>query len=147
MNENLGTGAMLHLLSGGPYLTNRAITQALGKTIHQVLLEESANRLFIFFTDRSLLTVFDDGQSCCERRYMRTDDDLIEYTGYVLLGFELKSVSTTRDEDWGDVHQIQFLDVITSNGTFQIANHNEHNGYYGGFAVTAEYDDSQCTNE
>ena len=36
-----------------------------------------------------------------------------------------------------DVHEIQFLDVKTDKGIFQMANNNEHNGYYGGFLIEA----------
>jgi len=67
---------------------------------------------------------------------METDDDLTEYANAKLLGFELKDV-TFEQEEWGDMHEIQFLDVKTDKGVFQMSNHNEHNGYYGGFLLEA----------
>ena len=66
---------------------------------------------------------------------MRTDDDLSDYQGSTLLDFELKDALNMEDK-YGD-HEVQFLDVKTSNGVFQMANHNEHNGYYGGFWIVA----------
>jgi hypothetical protein len=38
----------------------------------------------------------------------------------------------------GEDHDIAFLLVQTSDGVFTMVNHNEHNGYYGGFLVTCE---------
>jgi hypothetical protein len=36
------------------------------------------------------------------------------------------------------VHETQFLIVDTTKGSFTIVNHNEHNGYYGGFGLVAQ---------
>jgi hypothetical protein len=33
------------------------------------------------------------------------------------------------------VHEVAFLEVTTDRGVFQMKNHNEHNGYYGGFLI------------
>jgi hypothetical protein len=56
-------------------------------------------------------------------------------SGATLLDLELKSAGDI-DNEW-DVHEIQFLDVKTSEGVFTMVNHNMHNGYYGGFYVQA----------
>lgn len=130
--SNLGMGVMLGLL-GGNKETVEAIQAALGKKIMKVSLEE--NELIFLFEDSTRLRVWDDGQSCCEDRYMRTDDDLTEYSGAALLDFELKTAPSIPD-DYGD-HEVQFLDVKTDKGVFQVANHNKHNGYYGGFYIRA----------
>jgi hypothetical protein len=29
-----------------------------------------------------------------------------------------------------------FIDIVSTNGTITFTNHNEHNGYYGGFDLT-----------
>jgi hypothetical protein len=130
---NLGMGVMLNML-GGNFSTVQAINKSIGKIIERVRVED--NKLLIRFSDGITISVWDDGQSCCEDRYMKTDDDLDEFVGATLISYELKSAPNVVDE-WVE-HEIQFLDVNTSNGTFQIVNHNEHNGYYGGFAVCAE---------
>jgi hypothetical protein len=75
----------------------------------------------------------DNGQDCCEVRYMSTDDDLSYHVGATLLGFEIKNAPNLEDES-GE-HEVQFLEIKTSKGVISCANHNEHNGYYGGFYV------------
>ena len=129
----LGLGVMIQSL-GGNAETVEAVKTALGKTISKVSLEDNA--LILKFTDNSGLKLYDGGQSCCEHRYMVTADDLNEYTNTTLLDFELKNAPNIEGE-YGE-HEVQFLDVKTSNGIFQMANHNEHNGYYGGFWIVAE---------
>ena len=125
-------------------MRNLDITPALGKTISDLRFSENDSALSITFADGSKLTLFDDGQTCCETRYMRTDDNLAEYIGGRLLGAEVKDVPELigfwKDEDeYGD-HDIQFLEITTSKGSFVMSNHNEHNGYYGGFCIEAKYE-------
>jgi hypothetical protein len=128
----LGLGVMIQSLGGNEETVN-AVKSALGKVIEKVSLDD--NELVFKFTDGTGLKMFDDGQSCCENRYMATADDLTEYANTTLLDFELKTAPNMEDE-YGD-HEVQFLDVKTSNGVFQMANHDEHNGYYGGFWIVA----------
>ena len=131
--DNLGMGVMLGIL-GGNEETVDSIKSSFNKTIETVELD--GDDLIISFTDNTKLFIWDGGQSCCESRYMTTDDNLSDFNGATLLDFELKSVD---DVDGGyDVHEIQFLDVKTSEGVFTMANHNEHNGYYGGFWIQAK---------
>lgn len=123
-------------------MRNLDITPTIGKTIVSLRLDDDT--LYIAFADGSKLTLFDDGQSCCETRYMRTDDNLAEYIGGRLLGAEVKDVPKLiglwKDEcEYGD-HDVQFLEITTSKGSFVMSNHNEHNGYYGGFCIEAKYE-------
>lgn len=110
-------------------------TAALGKTITALRLDDEMNELRFEFSDGTKLTLFDNGQSCCEHRYMRTDDNLDEYVGAQLMGAEIKDAPCV-DDRYG-VHEIQFLEVQTDRGVFTMASHNEHNGYYGGFCLVA----------
>ena len=123
---------------------NVDITPALGKTISDLRFSENDSALSITFADGSKLTLFDDGQSCCETRYMRTDDNLAEYIGGRLLGAEVKDVPKLigfwKDEGEYGCHDMQFLEITTSKGSFVMSNHNEHNGYYGGFCIEAKYE-------
>lgn len=125
-------------------MRNIDITPALGKTISDLRFSENDSALSITFADGSKLTLFDDGQSCCETRYMRTDDNLAEYIGGRLLGAEVKDVPELigfwKDEDEYGCHDMQFLEITTSKGSFVMSNHNEHNGYYGGFCIEAKYE-------
>jgi hypothetical protein len=89
----------------------------------------------IAFQDGRILTVEDQGQSCCEYRHMSCDDDLPSYAGATVLAIEIAlsgGAGSLNDED-----ETQFLRVITDRGIITFVNHNEHNGYYGGFDVKA----------
>jgi hypothetical protein len=123
-------------------MSNLDITPTIGKTIVSLRLDDDT--LYIAFADGSKLTLFDDGRSCCETRYMRTDDNLAEYIGGRLLWAEVKDVPELigfwkDDSEYGD-HDVQFLEITTSKGSFVMSNHNEHNGYYGGFCIEAKYE-------
>lgn len=131
--SNLGMGVMLGIL-GGNSETVAAVTTSLNKVIESAVLSEE--ELQITFFDGTKLIIWDDCQICCESRYMRTDDDLSTFEGDTLVNVQLKDGPETEGQ-YGDVHEIQFLDVTTSKGMFQIASHNEHNGYYGGFCIKA----------
>lgn len=99
----------------------------------------------VFIKDDALHLVFetgehfawsDAGQSCCERRYMTCDDDLASFTGDTFISWVLETVPENKLEDYSDVHEIQFLKLQFKSGNVITAcTHNEHNGYYGGFAV------------
>lgn len=78
------------------------------------------------------ITIKDTGQSCCEHRYMHTDDELPYYVGAKLVGLELRDGPA---EESGEPKECQFLLIQTDKGTITIANYNEHNGYYGGFWI------------
>jgi hypothetical protein len=130
---NLGFGVMLRALSGNEE-TVRAFTGAVNKIISSARVAKDVDELQLRFTDGTGILVFDDGQSCCESRYMRTDDDLSQASGATFLGLDIKDAPGQEDE-YGDAHDIQFLELQTSLGPFTMSNHNVHNGYYGGFAV------------
>ncbi len=128
-----GIGVMIGMLSGNAKSV-KAFASAVGKTIAALRLGED-DALHFEFSDGSKLKLYDDGQSCCEQRYMRTDDNLSDYIGAKLLGAEIKDAPSIPDE-YGE-HEVQFLDVKTDKGVFTMSSHNEHNGYYGGFWIVA----------
>jgi len=111
---------------------------SLGKEITKAVM--NGDELRIGFTDGSSFILSDDGQSCCESRYMTTDDDLDFCAGATFLGIELRDGPDFEDEH-GDCHETQFLYVNTSRGGFTVVTHNEHNGYYGGFSIQCEVRD------
>lgn len=127
-----GLGVLIGYLGGNAESVD-AFTKGVGKTIESVSLEEDA--LKFRFVDGYEMFIADDGQSCCEHRYMRTDDDLASFAGSVFVGAEVKDAPNEADE-YGE-HEVQFLEVKTSKGSFTMASHNEHNGYYGGFLLRA----------
>ena len=133
---NLGTGVLLGRLFGNED-TIIALTRAKGKEIKAIdCISEGPvqDELILTFDDHQLV-LFDDGQSCCEYRYMHTDDDLVAFVGAEFTGAEVRDGPMRNDG--GDDHEIQFLLINTSLGTFTVETHNVHNGYYGGFCVVA----------
>lgn len=130
----LGLGVMIKSL-GGNEKTVKSIQASLGKKITKLYLGEA---LEMTFEDGSKMFLTDEGQSCCEHRYMSTDDTLSEYEDSTFQDVELKNGPSVDDEEGYGVHDVQFLDIKTSKGIFTISSHNEHNGYYGGFYIEAE---------
>ncbi len=132
---NLGMGVMLGMLCGNKESAT-AFSAAIGKTISALSLGDD-DALHFVFEDGSKLKLSDEGQSCCETRYMRTDDVLADFVGSKLLGAEIKEAPGISDTEAYMEHEVQFLEVQTDCGVFTMASHNEHNGYYGGFCIRA----------
>ena len=124
-----GIGAMLHALSGG---SEQDPAKYYGRVIKAAQFTET--ELALEFMDGTTIKIFDDGQSCCESRYMRTDDDVASLVGNELRRIEAKD-GPTVEMDYG-VHEQVFIEVGTDKGFIIIASHNEHNGYYGGFGLS-----------
>lgn len=135
--ENFGLGAMIQMLAGNES-TVKAYKASLGKKITEIKLDPELNSgdgmLNISFEDDTVLSLFDCARSCCEHRYMHTDDDLTHYVGGKLKAIELKPGPTV---DTGEVSECMFMHVKTTKGTFVINTYNEHNGYYGGILIEA----------
>jgi hypothetical protein len=93
--------------------------------------------LAIEFNDGSLIEAYDYGQQCCEWRHMTCDDDLPYFIGSTLLDIELRDGGCGSGEY--EYEEIQFMLVTTTLGVFTVCNHNEHNGYYGGFELRVNY--------
>lgn len=108
-----------------------------GKKISSVNF--SNNNLKISFDDGKKISIYDDGQSCCEDRYMRSDDDVNFLIGKMLIGITTKEV-TASASDCGE-HEICFLEIMTNDGCITFLNHNEHNGCYSGFELTIVEED------
>lgn len=124
-----GIGAMLHYLGGG---SEHSADEYYGRTITAASMADE--RLRLTFSDGKKIEIWDDGQSCCESRYMRTDDNLESLVGGKLIRIEVKP-GPDVDND-GDCHEQVFVEVATDQGFITVSNHNEHNGYYGGFGLT-----------
>ncbi len=138
---------MLHVLGGG---SEHSATEYYGRTITATKMglrgvskyswrSEKVDTLRMTFDDGVEIDIWDDGQSCCESRYMTTDDDVQSLVGRKLLRIESKpgpEKSEGGDDDWGDVQETIFVEVGTDAGFITLVNHNEHTGYYGGFGLT-----------
>ena len=128
----------LNELTGhGRQETVTTLNAAYGKTITAMALEAlDPDELRIWFTDGTAIKVLDAGQSCCEERYMTTDDDLAAFVGATLTDMEIADGPEIETEY--SVHEVQFLVVQTSLGAFTMETHNKHNGYYGGFYLVVK---------
>jgi hypothetical protein len=103
-----------------------------GKTIKEIAATDDG--IALKFTDGTGIELLDGRQSCCERRYMTWDKDELSYlVGGTLTKIEEKPADTI-EKDY-EVHEICFLEITTDKGHANVANHNEHNGYYGGFSL------------
>lgn len=151
MTDNLGIGAMLSYL-GGNTESAEAFSGAIGKTIAKLELLEAGDKwdeggdgsLVLTFTDGSAITLYDNARSCCESRYMSTDDDLTYHIGATLVNAGVRDGPTIESDE---VKEVAFLTVTTSKGTFTINTYNEHNGYYGGIDIRAKVTKSATTPE
>lgn len=100
-------------------------------------------------TDKhTIVVLIDNGQSCCESwGYFASEDDFAPFVGTELQEINLTdtALNTERVEASGyygsDEGGIQFVDFVTSQGTFQLAVYNAHNGYYGHGIVVAKDND------
>ena len=114
--------------------------EIMGRRIVEIVVENDALKIH-FAGDAPNVKFFDDGQSCCESRYMTCDDDVKVLRSGFFLSASIRSAGSPKakdeEEDWG-VHDIQFLIIETTIGGITIANHNKHNGYYGGFSLKLE---------
>jgi len=141
---------MINMLSDCDEKSIAAIATCHDKVITSITLEEpckprregddlAAKGVIVKFVDGTRLDLWDAGQTCCESRYIRTDDHLSDWVGAKFLDVEIvDSVSPMQDDyDWWDVHEIQFLRILTDKGVIVFSSHNEHNGYYGGFSIQA----------
>lgn len=126
----IGIGAMLHYLRGG---SDQSASTYYGRHVAQATMTD--DRLRLAFTDGSAIDIWDNGQSCCEVRYMTTDDDVSSLVGGRLIRVEAKEGPEAENKH-GECHEQVFVEVATDKGFITIVNHNEHNGYYGGFGLT-----------
>ena len=90
--------------------------------------------------DFGRLTLSDQGQCCCENRYMSTDDNVRSLIGSRFVCYEVKDGPDESEEDGYNVHETQFLEIQTDSGFITLVTHNEHNGYYGGFSIEEVWD-------
>lgn len=122
-----------------------ALSQMSEWNIVDARIDEDANRdngsCIITFANGYTLHLQDVGQSCCEHRYMRTDDDLTAMVGSRLVSIRVVDVTESGEMDY-DVHEMSFLKIQTDRAGVTVVTHNEHNGYYGGFMLKAFLFDS-----
>lgn len=125
-----GLGAMIDWLSG--YDSDKeALEKAIGQEISSVRVENDIIK--IDFKVGFGIEILDNGQSCCEHRYMVVDDKDFDYfVGAKFTGIAVGEYLSNNDDY--NCHDSQFLYIRTDIGTFDAVMHDEHNGYYAGFS-------------
>jgi hypothetical protein len=129
--SNLGIGAMLHYLGGG---SPKSASDYYGRTIVDAKVNENA--LIMKFDDGVTVRLWDNGQSCCESRYITCDDDAKNLIGGKLVKIEVSEGGNIPCE-YG-AHETCFVEVATDKAHIKLCTHNEHNGYYGGFGLSID---------
>jgi hypothetical protein len=119
---------MLHFLGGG---SDEDPAKYYGRKIIEAGINDE--RLLLKFEDGVSIKVWDDGQSCCEHRYITCDDNVQDLVGGILTKIESKE-GDSKEEDY-ETHEWCFVDIVTDKATITMCTHNEHNGYYGGFGL------------
>lgn len=112
-----------------------ALDDSIGKNINNIWIDADGVSLIIEH-ESGILNISDNGQQCCESRYMETDDNLKDFIGAIIINFEYKDggfIDPVNDT----VLEVAFFDIKTTSGIFQIKNYNENNGYYCGFDLSA----------
>lgn len=129
-----GIGSKLFKICGG---SKHSSAEYVGKVITGI--ETMPDQIKIDFQDGTKIRIYDAAQSCCERRYMTFDDGPADLLTKRWKHAMIKGTKDASDDDEYNVHEIEFLEIMTEDGShITIANHNEHNGYYGGFGLCIE---------
>ena len=122
-------------------------TEIAGLTIKHVRMGgDSRESLAIEFNEGATLIIADEGQSCCESRYLTCDDDLTGHEGGSVVSIDTDApdpkpvldYAAQKESDSYGCHETQFVKVQTTKGSFTLCTHNEHNGYYGGFGLVVK---------
>lgn len=102
--------------------------------------------------NHTFYVLIDNGQCCCEDwGYFSSEDDYRRFINSELKEINLTDTSLNKkvlDEKdiYLDAGGIQFVDFVTSEGVFQLAVYNGHNGYYGHNILITKDDDIMLEN-
>lgn len=132
MSNPTGMDFMIHYHDGG---YTHEPKEYYGLKITSVEFTEKS--LNIGFENGKTIKLWDYGQTCCENRYMTTDDDVKSLIGHRLTRIDPNNVKVKKSE-WGDEHEATFIEIGTNQNFITIVTHNEHNGYYGGFCLAID---------
>lgn len=126
-----GLGVMINKLFG----SSKNPSDYYGRRIKTAVLKD--DEIKIRFDDGKRIKIWDSGQSCCETRYMKCDDELSELNGQKLVKIVVKEVDSKPGEH-DDTHEVCFLEIVGNKSSVTVSTHNEHNGYYGGFCLSVD---------
>lgn len=131
----IGIGVLIDSMTGG---SCALVSDYYGRKINNAVLDKQDNEVRLTFDDGVTIRIWDNGQSCCERRYIICDDNLSDLNGKTLADISVLEVEERR-MGYGEYHDTSFLEIKATDGTsISFATHNEHNGYYGGFSLRVQ---------
>lgn len=150
--DSLGTIVKIEEVSGfqarpvGPMEGSQGARAGFSQMIGMLGGHSSMEGFRVVTDEHELLVLIDDQQSCCESwGSVHSADELDYYIGAALR--EVRLTDTALNQTIVDRHGcgeygfdgggIQFVDLDTSAGKFQLAVYNNHNGYYGHGIVVA----------
>jgi len=140
--KQLGLGALIDMMGG--YREEAILIKHYIDEKHRLtgLHLDDYEHLRLDFDNGQTLSFWDNGQSCCESRWMSTDDDLEHFVRARLVGVEILCAPDEHrcPNEYSDVYEAQFLAVRTTKGVITCVNHLDHNGYYGGFSLRVRED-------
>ena len=117
-------------LLDGKTLDEKVLDEVTGERILEIVFMPDATLVIEFSGDRKL-TISAQDPDCCAILYLVCDDDVTPFKGSFFRGI-LAKPAECKDEQYSDVHEIQFFELMTSMGSINLVCHNEHNGYYSG---------------
>lgn len=127
-----------------PPTTEEVMAEHVGKAIRSVSIQGGdaddtvMKHVYIIFEDGSALDLSND-EDPQQRTSISCDDDLPFYVGSTFQGAAFRAAAPVRTELPDDsVSDVRFLQVSTSTGSFTVASHVLHNGYYGDFELVAK---------
>lgn len=85
------------------------------------------------FYKREIHITLKDTPQCCEVRFIHTDDNLKDFIGAAFMGIDVSEIDILDNGE--DIHEVAFVNVLTSLGPITLETHNIHNGHYGGFEL------------
>lgn len=126
---------MFKSLSIGDEQTRSSIQNSIGKTIISIDIDE--DNLYINFSDKTALRIFDGGQISTEHRYIVCYDDFENFYGSKLINVYTRPIDDI-EITFGDMHESIEMEFETTNGTFMVIHNNFHNGRCSGFSIKGE---------
>jgi hypothetical protein len=116
------------------------VDDLLGQVIASAVFDREGNEHLLRLTleDGRVYELGDFGQSCCEYRYITTDDDAADLEGGRIFDISSRDMGEVSGASGDDVHEQVGLRVTTDIAAMLLVTHNEHNGYYrnaGGFSL------------
>lgn len=111
-----------------------------GATIVDALLSEDQEGLVITLDNDQEIRITGQ-QSCCEQRYMHTEDNLSSLRGQKFMGIRIKKAAHPLSLELGPLQRantdeensslmVQFLEIATDGAGLAFAHYNQNNGYY-----------------